>query len=282
MTVALLLAFEPAYAAERNDVLTIDQAADMLSLRSPLAKGAISRGRIQRGQQLFLDDKVVQSTSAGDFVIGFGRNDSTLHHLEIVSADNSRHSVQFRLPVRSYNEQRIKGVEQKYVSPAPDVLERIRRDNSAVANARARSYEAEAVFDEFIWPLTGPITGVYGSQRWYNGEARNPHYGVDVAAPVGTPVVAPAAGLVVLAEPDLYFSGGTLIINHGFEVTSSFLHLSKLLVKTGQSVAQGDPIAEVGATGRVTGPHLDWRMNWKKARIDPQLLVPDMQTLLEK
>ena len=128
----------------------------------------------------------------------------------------------------------------------------------------------------FIWPLQGPITGVYGSQRILNGEPRRPHFGVDVAAPTGTPVVAPADAIVTLVHPDMYFSGGTLIMDHGHGLSSTFIHLHKVLVEEGQVVKQGDVVAEVGATGRVTGPHLDWRMNLFTVRIDPELLVPPM------
>jgi murein DD-endopeptidase MepM/ murein hydrolase activator NlpD len=124
--------------------------------------------------------------------------------------------------------------------------------------------------------ITGRISGVYGSQRFYNGEPSRPHYGVDVAAPVGAEVRAPAPGVVTLAEPDLFYSGGTVIIDHGHALSSSFLHLSKVLVEPGQRVEQGELIARVGATGRVTGPHLDWRMNWRDARVDPQLLAGAM------
>jgi murein DD-endopeptidase MepM/ murein hydrolase activator NlpD len=124
--------------------------------------------------------------------------------------------------------------------------------------------------------VQGPISGVYGSQRILNGEPRRPHYGVDIAVPVGTPVRAPAPGIVTLAVPDMFFSGGTLIIDHGHRLSSSFLHLSKLHVDVGDRVEQGDLVAEVGATGRVTGAHLDWRMNLRDRRIDPQLLVPAM------
>jgi murein DD-endopeptidase MepM/ murein hydrolase activator NlpD len=133
-----------------------------------------------------------------------------------------------------------------------------------------------AVFSDFIWPSRGIISGVYGSQRILNGQPRRPHFGVDVAAPTGTEVVAPAAGVVRMAHPDMYFSGGTLILDHGYGVTSSFLHLSKIHVKPGEAVEQGQKIADIGATGRVTGPHLDWRMNWHKVRVDPQPLVGPM------
>ncbi len=106
---------------------------------------------------------------------------------------------------------------------------------------------------------------------------KQPHFGVDIAAPTGTVVTAPAGGKVTLTNNDMFYSGGTLIIDHGYSVSSTFLHLHKILVKTGDQIKQGDPIAEVGATGRVSGPHLDWRMNWRNERIDPTTLVPPMQ-----
>ncbi|MEJ2115346.1 MAG: M23 family metallopeptidase [Gammaproteobacteria bacterium] len=132
----------------------------------------------------------------------------------------------------------------------------------------------------FIWPVKGPITGVFGSQRILNGEPRQPHYGIDVASPAGTTVVSPAAGVVTYAD-DMYFSGGTLVLDHGHNLSSSFLHLKKILVQVGDRVEQGENIALVGSTGRVTGAHLDWRMNWHEQRIDPGLLMEEL-TLSDK
>ncbi|HKX54787.1 MAG TPA: M23 family metallopeptidase, partial [Xanthomonadales bacterium] len=125
----------------------------------------------------------------------------------------------------------------------------------------------------FDWPAAGRISGVYGSQRILNGEPGRPHYGLDIAAPSGHPVYAPAAGIITLTHRDMYFSGGTLIVDHGQGLSSTFLHLSEILVETGDAVQQGDLIARIGATGRASGPHLDWRMNWLDRRVDPQLLV---------
>src|SRR5690606_23736658 len=123
-----------------------------------------------------------------------------------------------------------------------------------------------------VRPAEGRISGVYGSQRVLNGEPRQPHYGLDIAAPTGTPVKAPWPGRVLLAVPDMFYSGGTLIVDHGYGVTTTYIHLNSILVEVGQTVGQGDPIAEIGATGRVTGPHLDWRLNWYNERLDPALL----------
>ena len=146
----------------------------------------------------------------------------------------------------------------------------------------ARPDLLQAALAGFVWPAEGPISGVYGSQRFYNGEPRRPHFGVDVAVPTGTIVRAPAAGVVTLAEPDLYFSGGTVILDHGYRLSSSFLHMSEVAVQVGDELQPGDIIGAVGSTGRATGPHLDWRMNWREQRIDPQLLAPPMPKPMPK
>ena len=130
--------------------------------------------------------------------------------------------------------------------------------------------------DHFIWPATGRISGVYGSRRILNGEPKWPHYGVDVAGPVGTPVIAPAGGIIRLAQDDFYYEGGLIILDHGFGVTSAFLHLHSVDVAVGDRIEQGQQIGTIGSTGRATGPHLDWRMNVNGVRIDPQLLVGEM------
>ena len=178
---------------------------------------------------------------------------------------------------REYRIQRIDGLPPGKVTPrSKEDLARIRREVAMVKRARLTDDARTDFLGGFRWPIKGPISGVYGSQRILNGEPRQPHYGVDIAVPTGTKALAPAAGVVTLAHPDMFFSGGTLIVDHGHGLSSAFLHLSRILVKKGQRVAQGQPIAEVGATGRVTGPHLDWRINLFGRRIDPELLVGPM------
>ena len=166
--------------------------------------------------------------------------------------------------------------------PDPEQIARSRRDVQRVVAARARLDDRSDFQTSFIWPVVGPISGVFGSQRVYNGVPKRPHYGVDIARETGAKIVAPAAGIITMAE-DLYYSGLTIILDHGQGLSSSFLHLSQMTVDVGDTVEQGDVIGEVGATGRVTGPHLDWRMNWTggkgNIRVDPALLVPPMSEM---
>ena len=175
---------------------------------------------------------------------------------------------------RSYQVQRVDGLPPSKVSPGEEDMARIRKEIVLVKKARARDDPREDFLGGFEWPLKGRITGVYGSQRVLNGEPRRPHFGLDIAAPTGSEVRAPADGVVTLTHPDMYFSGGTIILDHGLGLSSTFLHLSKVLVEAGASVRQGDLIGHIGATGRASGPHLDWRMNWLDRRVDPQPLVP--------
>ena len=181
--------------------------------------------------------------------------------------------MEYKVAARSYNIQKVEGVPQRTVTPPPEQLQRIRSDSALVVQARRPVTDKTDFLAGFIKPLEGPITGVYGSQRFYNGVPKSPHYGLDYAAPTGTIVKAPAAGVVSLAHADLFYSGGTLIIDHGHGLSSSFLHLSEIVVKEGSRVQRGEVIARVGSTGRATGPHLDWRMNWLNQRVDPALVL---------
>ncbi|MDA8621770.1 M23 family metallopeptidase [Psychrosphaera sp.] len=207
------------------------------------------------------------------FVFGFGVDAQAQSKLMITYADGSVETHSLNVVQREYKVDRVNGVAQKYVSPPKSVLTRISSDSSKVKQAREKmSYRTDFV-EKSIRPAEGRISGVYGSRRVFNGVPKRPHFGLDIAGPTGTKVIAPWTGKVVLAEPDLYYSGGTLIIDHGLGVTSTYIHLSKIDVKVGEEVRQGEKIAEIGATGRVTGPHLDWRLNWFNRRLDPALLL---------
>jgi len=253
-------------------------AANCVALQGNLVQGGLVWGNVPPGSVVRLDGEPLDVLEDGTTFAGFGRDAARTAELVIEGPVPCRETLQ--IVRREYAIQRVEGVPQKTVTPPPEQQARIRREQALVDAAKARRLSRPdlllGALAGFQWPARGPISGVYGSQRFYNGVAGNPHYGVDVAVPTGTPVHAPAAGQVTLAEPDLYFSGGTVILDHGFRFSSSFLHMSKVLVAVGQEVKAGDVIGEVGATGRATGAHLDWRMNWRNQRVDPQLLAPPM------
>ena len=205
-------------------------------------------------------------------VLGFGRDAKLRQEIAFTRGKKSAH-VPLTLTKRRYSIQRIDGLPPTMVTPPEAAMARIIAQGKLKRQARA-GLRREADFSQsFRWPVKGRISGVYGSQRFYNGEPRRPHFGIDIAAPRGTQVVAPAPGKVTLAEPDMYFEGGLIFIDHGLKVISAYMHLDSLNVKVGDQVAAGDVIATVGTTGRSTGPHLDWRMFWGGARIDPALVV---------
>ena len=253
-------------------------SADCPQFSGALQQGGFIWGMVAPGSEVSLAGQQLDVLADGTTFAGFGRNAPATVELVVSGQQPCKETLQ--VAPREYKIQRVEGVPQKTVTPPPEQLERIRRESTLVANARAPRLQRPdllaGVLAGFVWPVEGPISGVYGSQRFYNGEPRNPHYGVDVAVPTGTVVRAPAAGVVTLAEPDLYFSGGTVILDHGYRLSSSFLHMSEVSVQVGDELQPGDVIGAVGATGRATGPHLDWRMNWRQERIDPQLLAPPM------
>ncbi len=258
-------------------LVLVSGAVQALELRGELAQGGLLIGQLAEGEQAYLDGKLLRATETGLVVFGFGRDAKPVATLKVCRQESCKEET-LAIRQRQYDIQRIEGVPQNTVTPPPEVLDRIREENVMVARARAKASDSLAFSQPFIWPLEGPITGVFGSQRVYNGEPRRPHFGVDVAAATGTPVVAPADATVRLAHPDMYFSGGTLVMDHGYGVTSTFIHLSEVLVKEGEEVRQGQVVGKVGATGRATGPHLDWRMNWNRVRLDPVLHVGPMPT----
>ncbi len=249
-----------------------------MELHGSLTQGGLVWGKVPPGSRVSLNGVALDVLEDGTTIAGFGRDAPATAELLVEGIGPCQQTL--HIARREYNIQRVTGVPQQTVTPPPEQLERIRREQALVDAAKARRLPRPDLLQDalagFQWPALGPISGVYGSQRYYNGAAGNPHYGVDMAVPTGTPVHAPAAGLVTLAEPDLFFSGGTVILDHGFRLSSSFLHMSKVLVAVGQEVKAGDVIGEVGATGRASGAHLDWRMNWRDQRIDPQLLAPPM------
>jgi murein DD-endopeptidase MepM/ murein hydrolase activator NlpD len=243
-------------------------------LRGRLTQGALLRGRTDPAASVTLDARPIRVSPEGHFAFGLAWDRKEAGLLSIRRPGGESQDQALTPIPREYKVQRINGLPGKYVDPPKDMLDRIARENALVAAARALDTNASFFADEFIWPVRGTQTGIYGSQRILNGTPRQPHFGIDIAAPEGAPIAAPVSATVALAEPDLYYTGGTVILDHGHGVSSSYLHMSRLDVKIGDTVRQGDVIGAIGKTGRATGPHLCLRLNWFQVRLDPALVLP--------
>ena len=236
-------------------------------------QGAMVIGKVPPGSTVEYAGRNLRTTGYGRVVFGVGRDEKGPASIRVTRPDGSGETASVLVTPRDWPEQRVDGVPQATVDPPPAIAERIRREQARVAEVRKRD-DARADFAQaFVRPVEGRISGRFGRARVYNGKPGSPHSGMDIAAAAGTPVKAPAAGIVTFADPDLYLTGGTLVIDHGHGISSNFLHLSRIDVKVGDRVEQGQAVAAVGSTGRSTGPHLHWGMNWFDVRIDPQLAL---------
>ena len=245
-------------------------------LKGDFVQGGLVFGKTDPDTKIILNDRLVTVTPDGRFVIGFGRDAPETAVFQSVAADGKRLVRTLKIEKRKYRIQRIDGLPPKMVSPSPAALLRIKAEGKVIRDARAVFTPVAHFAGGFIWPAKGRISGVYGSQRILNGEPRRPHLGIDIAAPAGTPVIAAAPGRITLANTDMYFTGGTVIIDHGHGLSTVYSHLSAVSARLGQMVKQGELIGKIGSTGRSTGPHLDWRVNWFQERLDPALLVGPM------
>ncbi len=244
-----------------------------IKLSGEIMQGGLVVGKAEPGSQVYFDDRLLKLSPEGDFVFGFGRDDAESHLLKIVNSTGQVQEKRFTPKQREYNIQKVNGISRKIMNPDPKAVARAKKDSQQVKAARKTDSQLTSFATGFVPPINGIITGVYGSQRVYNGVPKTPHFGLDYAGKKGDPVKAPATGTVVLNVPDMFYSGGTLIIDHGHGVNSTFLHLSDSYVKVGDRVEQGQVVAAVGSTGRSTGPHLDWRVNWFDMRLDPALAL---------
>jgi len=232
-------------------------------------QGSFILGKTEPGSEVIIDRQKIKVTSDGYFAFGLGRDRKN----DVVITINEKKIVK-KVFKREYKIQRIDGLEEKKVTPPEEVYERIKRENKWIGEARAINSDLAFFKKKFIKPLENAIvTGVYGSQRILNGKPKWPHYGIDFAAEEGTEIKAMLDGVVTLAEPDLFYTGGTLIFDHGHGISTLYMHMKKLMVKKGQKVKQGEVIGTVGSTGRSTGAHLDVRLNWFQTRLDPATVL---------
>jgi murein DD-endopeptidase MepM/ murein hydrolase activator NlpD len=245
-------------------------------LEGHFTQGGIVFGHVEPGARVWLGSESILVSPAGEFLLGFGRDAAPEAKVRIEHADNSVEERTLSIAQRSYEEQRINGLPQNTVTPNAEEQAKIAADQAKINAARIPQSAVAWYENGFDWPALGPISGVYGSVRILNGVPRQPHVGVDIAAPEGTPVASPADGIVRLAETGMLLTGGTVIIEHGQGLTSILIHMSAVLVRSGLFVSRGDVIGRVGHTGRATGPHVHWGMNWRDVKLDAQLLVPPM------
>ncbi len=262
---AAAVAVEPA-------LTSLTSLTSLPSLPSSASQGALVIGRVAAGTQVKLRGNPLRVGPDGTVVFGIGRDETGPLSIQLEDADGRVVIRQLRVTPRDWPVERINGVPAASVNPPPVLAARIQREQAQVSTARERNDAREDFLAPFVWPARGRISGRFGNQRIYNGEPRAPHSGMDIAVPVGTPVVAPADGIVTFAEPNLYLTGGTILLDHGFGLSSNFLHLSALQVRVGDHVRQGQRIGSSGMTGRATGPHLHWGFNWLGTRLDPLLL----------
>jgi murein DD-endopeptidase MepM/ murein hydrolase activator NlpD len=244
-----------------------------IKLSGEFKQGGLIIGKTDHNNKVYLNDKALPVSSHGDYVFAFSRDDTTAYTLSVIYPSGAVEEKSFTPSKREYQISRLEGISKKIMNPDHKNQQRAKEDAIAIGKVRKISSELTDFSNGFVAPRNSRLTGVYGSQRFYNGEPKNPHYGVDYAGAIGADVKAPANGKVLLWVPDMFYSGGTMVIDHGQGITSNFLHLSASLVKVGDYVKQGQVVAKVGNSGRVTGPHLDWRMNWHKVRFDPQLAM---------
>ena len=235
-------------------------------------QGSFILGKTEPGSKVFVDNRVVRVSQGGFFVFGLDRDRKNDILIRIIKDKNIK-VIEKKVFKRKYKIQRIDGLPENKVTPPESVYKRIKEENGRIGKARAINSDLTFFTEQFIMPVKGIISGVYGSQRILNGKPKWPHYGIDIAAKQGTEIKSSGTGIVTMAENDLYYTGGTVIMDHGHGISTIYSHLENVMVKVGDEVKQGEIIGTVGSTGRSTGPHLDFRINWFQTRLDPMSIL---------
>ena len=246
---------------------------DRVVFPASVPQGALVFGKVPPGSQVRYRERLLRATGYGTVALGVGRDETGPLKVDVTLPSGRVEPVSIAVTPRDWPVEHVNGVPPKTVNPPPEIAARIQREQALVTAARERDDERTDFALPFQWPVQGRISGRFGNARVYNGQPGAGHSGMDIAAPDGTPVRAPAGGVVTFASPDLYLTGGTVLLDHGHGVSSNFLHLSRIDVRVGDRIEPGQVIGAVGATGRATGPHLHWGMNWFDTRIDPLLVL---------
>jgi murein DD-endopeptidase MepM/ murein hydrolase activator NlpD len=243
-----------------------------IEFQGKFIQGHFILGKTNPDAKVLVGKKEVKVSKDGFFVFGIDR-DRKFDLIFTKIENNKKTKIIKKVLKRKYNIQRIDGLAESKVTPPESVYKRIKKENNAIGEARAINSDLLFFKEKFIMPVEGIISGVYGSQRILNGKPRWPHYGIDIAAKLGTMIKSSATGIVTMAEDDLYYTGGTIIMDHGHGISTIYSHLENVLVSVGDQINQEDVIGTVGSTGRSTGPHLDFRINWFQTRLDPMSVL---------
>ena len=243
-----------------------------VEFRGKFLQGHYIVGLVDPNAKIIIDKKEIKVSKDGYFVFGIDRDRKFDLSITILK-DEKKEKIIKKVLKRTYNIQRIDGLEESKVTPPESVYKRIKEENNKIGEARAINSDLPFFKNQFIMPVKGIISGVYGSQRILNGKPKWPHYGIDIAAKQGTMIKSSGSGVVTMAEDDLYYTGGTIIMDHGHGISTIYSHLETIFVSVGDKINQGDIIGTVGSTGRSTGPHLDFRVNWFQTRLDPMSVI---------
>ena len=268
--ISLLILFSNNCFAK--DELKFFIGENKIDLEGYFIQGGYVKGKTSSKIKIKFENRDVYLSKKNKFILGFGRDYSEVANLKF-NIDNKWINKTLKIKKNKYKIQKIDGLPKKFVSPPKEIYERIIRENKLIAKVRTLNSKIDYTFQDFLLPANGIITGIFGSQRILNGKPRRPHYGIDIAAKKGSKVISPTDAIVRLSEKDLYFTGGTIMLDHGHGITSVYSHLSKVLVKKNDKIQKGDVIGLIGSTGRSTGPHLDWRINWFDQRLDPMMFI---------
>ena len=255
-------------------IILIPSRLSAIEFEGKFIQGHYIIGTTDPSAWVIIDDKEVKVSEDGFFVFGIDRDrkfDLTITKIQ----NGTKEKMIKKVLKRKYNIQRIDGLEESKVTPPESVYNRIKEENKKIGKARAINSNLIFFKNQFIMPVDGIISGVYGSQRILNGKPKWPHYGIDIAAKKGTMIKSSGSGVVTMAEDDLYYTGGTIIMDHGHGISTIYSHLENVMVSVGDKINQGDIIGTVGSTGRSTGPHLDFRVNWFQTRLDPLSLIKE-------
>ena len=254
-------------------IIFYSNVLNAVEFKGKFEQGSFIMGKAQKGSKVEIDNRKIRITKNGYFAFGLGRDRKNNVVIKISENGNTQ-IIEKKVLKRDYKIQKIDGLPKKQVTPPPEVFERIKKDNILIGKARSIDTDYDYFKNKFIKPVDKYIiTGVYGSQRILNGKPRRPHYGVDFHAPEGTPVKAMMDGEVTLAKKNMYFTGGTIIFDHGHGISTLFMHLKDVNVEVGQKIKQGQIVGTLGKSGRATGPHLDIRLNWFDIKLDPASIL---------